>query len=92
MTHNSNFTEKEIMDDLLMSEKQVASAYNTGITESTCPILRNLLSNCLNNIQECQYEVFSVMNQRGWYQVREADIKDVHDAQYKYSKLLNQLS
>jgi len=88
----SSLTEKEIMTDLLMSEKQVASTSSIGLTESTSLDLRNILINCLNNTQKCQYEIYLAMNQRGWYQVKEADTLDIKSAQEKYSSLLNKLS
>lgn len=92
ISNNTFFTEKELLDDLLLSEKQVASAYNTGITESTCSDLRKTLNKCLTNAQNCQYDIFNVMKQRGWYQIKEADSKDVETAKKKYSEILNDLS
>ncbi|MDK2917616.1 MAG: spore coat protein [Candidatus Petromonas sp.] len=91
MPNRTVFSEREIMNDLLMSEKQIASAYSTGIIESTCPNLRKTLTMCLDNAQKCQYNVFSATKQRGWYQVKEANFKDIQNAQTKYSKILNQL-
>ena len=40
---NTGMTEKDLMQDLLATEKQVISAYSTGITESSCQNLRNTL-------------------------------------------------
>ena len=33
---NTSMCEKDLMQDLLATEKQVISAYSTGITESSC--------------------------------------------------------
>ncbi|MBV1821442.1 spore coat protein, partial [Bacteroidales bacterium MSK.15.36] len=42
--HNSpNLSEKDLMQDLLTTEKQIVSAYSTGITESSCQNLRSVL-------------------------------------------------
>ena len=47
---NTSMSEKDLMQDLLATEKQVISAYSTGITESSCENLRNtLIDNYKNN-------------------------------------------
>ncbi|ABR47126.1 Coat F domain protein [Alkaliphilus metalliredigens QYMF] len=91
MTHQKSFTEKELMNDLLASEKQVTSAYNTGITESSCSNLRQHLTKCLTDSQEIQYQIFNSMSQRGWYPTKEAQSQDVQSAKTKYNQMKNEL-
>ena len=85
------FTEKELMDDLLTSEKQVTSAYNTGITEASCQNLRQHLTKCLTDSQQIQYQIFDAMKQRGWYQTKPAASQDVQSAKTKYNQMMNEL-
>lgn len=86
---NSQFplTEQELMNDLLASEKQVTSAYNTGITETSCPNLRQHLTKCLVNAQEIQYDIFNAMQERGWYKTKPAASQDVQSAKTKYNQI-----
>lgn len=91
MTHQASFTEKELMNDLLMSEKQVSSAYTVGITESSCSNLRNLLLQCEQNVLCNQENIFQSMNQRGWYQVKKAPTQDVQSAKDKYNQMKSEL-
>ncbi|WZL73855.1 spore coat protein [Clostridiaceae bacterium 35-E11] len=91
MTHQASFTEKELMNDLLMSEKQVSSAYTTGITESSCANLRNILTQCEKNTLSNQESFFNAMNQRGWYQIKKASSQDVQSAKTKYQQIQNEL-
>ena len=65
MTHQASFSEKELMNDLLMSEKQLSSAYTVGITESTCSNLRDVLMKCEQNVLQNQESIFQSMAQRG---------------------------
>ncbi|TCO75245.1 spore coat protein [Marinisporobacter balticus] len=91
MAHQASFTEKELMNDLLMSEKQVSSAYTVGITESSCSNLRNLLLQCEQNVLSNQENIFQSMNQRGWYQVKKAPAQDVQSAKDKYNQMKSEL-
>lgn len=69
--------DKELTQDLLTSEKQVISAYSTGITESSCMNLRNTLVNNFKNAQEVQFKVFDTMRQKGWYPTKDAPTNEV---------------
>ncbi|QEK13045.1 spore coat protein [Crassaminicella thermophila] len=91
MECQASFTEKELLNDLLMSEKQVSSAYTTSITESSCTHLRNLLIQCEQNILSNQEAIFQAMRQRGWYQVKKAPLQDVQSAKDKYNQIKNEL-
>ncbi|WP_432662823.1 spore coat protein [Wukongibacter baidiensis] len=92
MSYSSEFSEKELIKDLLMCEKQVTSYYNTGISESTSTGFRDSLNACLNNVQSCQFELLDAMSQRGWNPIKEAPPSDVESAKRKFSKLFNELS
>jgi len=92
MINNIKLTEKELLMDLLMSEKLVASSYNNGVMEATCPKLRDILLECLDNIQDCQYEIFKALTQRGWYSIKEADISEIEYAKNKYNRILDNLT
>jgi spore coat protein CotF len=76
MLHQGNFSEKELMNDLLMSEKQVSSAYTVGITESSCPN---------------QADIFKAMAQRGWYNFKKAPLRDVQAAKDKFNQIKSEL-
>jgi spore coat protein F len=89
--HQRSFSEMELMSDLIASEKQVCSAYNVGITESSCSNLRQELTKCLNDTQQIQEQIFNAMRQRGWYQIKQAPSQEVENAKNKYSQMKNEL-
>ncbi|KAB3534402.1 spore coat protein [Alkaliphilus pronyensis] len=91
MNHHRSFSEKELMNDLIASEKQISSSYNIGITEASCSNLRQHLTNCLNNSHQIQYDIFDAMRQRGWYQVKKANSQDVESAKTRYNQEKTQL-
>lgn len=76
-TMMSTMTEKDFTEDALTSEKQLISSYSTGITESSCMNLRNVLANNFKSSEEMQYKIFDAMKQKGWYQTKDAPDNEV---------------
>jgi len=88
---NNKLSEKDLMHDLLATEKQVISSYSTGITETSCPNLRNTLVSNFKNAQDTQYKVFDAMRQKGWYAVKDAADTDVQKAKDDANTMMNEL-
>jgi spore coat protein CotF len=88
---NNKLTEKDLMHDLLATEKQVITAYSTGITETSCPNLRNTLVTNFKNAQDTQYKIFDAMKQKGWYTVKDAADADVQKAKNDANTMANEL-
>lgn len=86
MQTNSTMTEKELLNDLLNQEKQLASSYTMGITECSCPNMRQVLSQHQNAVCQDQFQIFSQMSQRGYYPTKNADDQDVNTAKQTYSQ------
>jgi len=82
-----NLTEQEMMNDALSSEKQIISAYGTFLAESTCENLRQEMAKIINDKQQIQYEIFDTMKQKGWYNVKNANLNDVQMAAQKYQNI-----
>lgn len=83
--------EKELMHDLLATEKATISAYSTGITESSCPNLRNTLVNNFKSAQDVQYKVFDAMRQKGWYPVKDAPQTEVTELKNQTNQMAREL-
>lgn len=82
-----NLTEQEIMNDALSSEKQIIGAYGTFLAESTCENLRSEMAKIINDKQQIQFEIFDTMKQKGWYNVKNANLNDVQTAAQKYQTM-----
>lgn len=91
MNTTPNLTEKELMQDVLTSEKQVISAYSTGITETSCQNLRNVLVDNFTKTQDVQYKVFDAMRQKGWYPTKDAPDADVQEIKNQSNQLSQEL-
>ena len=91
MQQNPVFSEKEIINDALTSEKQIINAYGTFLAESTCENLRSELSKMINDKQQIQYQIFDAMRQKGWYDVKNANMSDVQTAMQKFQGIKQQM-
>ena len=89
--NNLTLSEQDLMNDLLATEKQVISAYSVGITESSCPNLRNTLINNFKNAQDIQYKVFDAMRQKGWYTTKDAPDAEVQELKNKSNQMISEL-
>jgi len=60
-------TAKDILNDMLMTEKYVSGTYETAILESANEAVRNALRQIQDEEQQHAKMIFDAMNQRGWY-------------------------
>lgn len=87
----TSMSEKDLMQDLLATEKQVISAYSTGITESSCENLRNTLMDNFKNNQTIQYKIFDAMKQKGWYPTKDAPDNEVQQLKNEATQMMSEL-
>ena len=84
MYFNKTLTDKELVMDLVSSEKQIASCYNNAIIESSCPVLRQIFTFCLSNTQNIQYSLYDAMERRGWNHVELVSSREIENMLEKY--------
>ena len=84
MMNNASFSDKDIMTDLLSSQKFVTDGYNTFTNECACPSLRSDMLNILNDEHHIQSDVWTEMNKRGWYPTEAADQNKINQVRQKY--------
>lgn len=78
--------EKEILSDFLISQKLIASSYNTYAGECTNQQLRNAFLNILDDEHAIQANIFMDMQSNGWYQTEPADQQKVQQAKQKFTQ------
>jgi len=85
---SSSLSEKELLNDLMLSEKQLSSSYNDAIIDSSCPILRSIFSECLKTTQEIQYSIYESIDSRGWNEIELVNNREIEKITNKYSKMI----
>ena len=91
MNTNSSFTDREIMDDILSSQKHITDVYNTFSNECTNQQLQTDMLNILKEEHAIQFSVFSEMQKRGWYSPAAAEQQKVTEAKTKFQGIAGQL-
>lgn len=80
------FTDKEILNDGLSTQKATTDKFNLAANECVHDELRDKVLNILDQEHSIQYEVFNMMHDRGWYQTPAAEEKKVADAKQKFAQ------
>jgi len=91
MHHHPNLSEQDLLNDLLNQEKQMVSSYATYLTEASCHNLRKLLSSQLTQTSHDQYQVFEHMRDKGYYQVKDANEKEVQQVKNNFKAIRDDL-
>lgn len=81
------FDDKEMMNDALLSQKNLTSDYNTFANECATPGVRNEFLSILSEEHQIQADVFEELSKRGWYQVPPADQTKIDQAKMKFSSM-----
>ena len=87
----SFMTDKEIMDDILSSQKAITGVYNTFSNECTNQCLRDDFLNILREEHNIQSDVFNQMQQRGWYNPPQAQQQMVDQVKTKFQNISSAL-
>ena len=79
-------SDKDIMNAVLNEHKLCASGLTTLVLEGACQELRNDVSGVLNRVFSQQKQVFDLMNNKGWYPVKNASQQEATMAQQQLSQ------
>lgn len=85
---DKNLTEKDLLTDLIYSQRQIWNTYNCALIESSCKEFKQIILQCQSNILQAQSSILKAMEIRGWIdakQVNEREIKKIflkHDENY----------
>ena len=69
---NPTFGDREILDDILASQKQMTADYNTAAGEWASGALHSEFMTLLGEEHQIQMEIFQEMQKRGWYPTEQA--------------------
>ena len=79
------YQDKDRMMDALSSQKFLSGIYNESLNEAYHTPVKNCFSGLLEDVHRIQEELFSLMNERGWYPVEDAEAQKVEQARLKFA-------
>ncbi len=89
--NNQAFTDREIMDDVLTSQKHITGVYNTFSNECVNENLQADMLSILKEEHNMQFSVFTDMQSRGWYSPAAAEQQKISDTKTKFQSIAAQL-
>ena len=87
MNSEQNLTERELLTDLLHTEKDMAKTYAGNCTEAASPQLRQLLIRHMTECADDQLCVFNEMRSRNMYETKPAPQQEVQTARQNMQNL-----
>ena len=80
-------TDQELAFDLLYQEKSLMANISSEVVEGSQPGLRNVMNDMFMQMGQDQLQIFQVMNNEGWYQLKPAQPQDIQTAKQKYQQM-----
>jgi len=84
MATKQNMSDKEYMEDILLTSKQLTSLYHTATQESSTENLHNQFKDNMNQSLDQQHQIFSTISQKGWYPQEQADMQQINKVRTKF--------
>jgi len=76
--------DKEYMEDILLTSKTLTGVYHYATQESSTPNLHNQFQTNLIDSFKIQNNVYSKMEQKGWYPQQQAPAQQINQVKTKY--------
>ena len=83
-TQTNTMGDKEVVNDCIISQKQISSSYNTYAGECVSEPLRNAFLSILDDEHRIQAGLFKDMQSRGWYNVDPAESNKLQQVKQKF--------
>ncbi|CAH0121619.1 MULTISPECIES: spore coat protein [unclassified Paenibacillus] len=77
--------DRDLINDLLAQEKYLCSGYSVGLNEMQNPKLHEAVQGILNDTHTCQFQLFDMMFQKGWYKMKAADQQEIAQAHKQFT-------
>lgn len=91
MNTDQNFTDKEILDDIVSSQKHITDIYNTFSNECVNQQLQSDMLKILDEEHNMQFTTFGEMQKRGWYNPAQAQAQMINETKTKFENIATQL-
>ncbi len=79
-----NMSDKEYMDDVLMTSKTLTSMYHSAVQEASTNDIHTSFKDVLNQSLDMQHTIFSVMQGKGWYPQQYAQKGQIEQVKQKF--------
>ena len=88
--YHDNLNERELLTDLLHTEKSMTKTYADNCTETSSPELRQMLIRHMSECADDQLKVFDEMHRRNMYPTKQAQQQEIQQAKQSMQTLKNE--
>lgn len=90
MPQNQTMTDREYMEDILLTAKTLTGLYHYATQEASTEQLHTQFKTNLNDTISMQHNIYSTMQQNGWYPQQQAEQQQVQQVKTKFSQQASQ--
>lgn len=87
MNNQPFMPDKEMLDDVLTTQKVITSSYNLFANECASKKLRDDMMCLLHEEHDIQADIFTEMQTRGWYSTPVAEQQKIDSTKTKFSNI-----
>jgi len=85
MPAKTAMTDREYMEDVLLTAKTLTSLYHYATQESSTQNIHSEFQKNLNETLHMQHHIYSTMAQNGWYPQQQAEQTQIQQVRAKFS-------
>jgi spore coat protein CotF len=85
MPAKSTMTDREYMEDVLLTAKTLTGLYHYATQESSTESLHTQFKTNLNDTLAMQHSIYGAMQQNGWYPQQQAEQQQISQVKTKFS-------
>ena len=85
---NAQMNDRDMLNDMLATEKYMTDAYSTALNEMSHERLYQDLAMIFNETQQCQRDLFNLMFKKGWYKMDAASGQQLQQSYQQFSSYM----
>ena len=82
----SNFTDQDMLTDILQSAKHLQSIYNTYSIEASNEEIVEVMEDLYLGMKDQTRDMFNLLYSKGWYKLEKEDTKKINQAVTKFEE------
>lgn len=88
---STDMNDKDILNDILATEKSLCSNYMTALSEISNDSLYKDLEPILKGTEDAQRKLFNLLFKKGWYTLEKADTNKISQKYQEYTTMAQEL-
>ena len=84
--------DEDILNDILLSEKNISNSYSVAINEMSNKYLYKKIMSIFEDTKDMARDIYNLMFTKGWYTITPEEDTKIEKSYTKYSNKMNELS